>query len=354
MADNFRFNKYFSAPVTLNIYAWLALSFLIFWVINPGNQNMEFKVILLASLSIFSSVPYFVTNYWLIPKFLYTKKFYALVILTVISIIVCALICMYGTMYSMTYYIPYEELMPSSEYVIYYFHIYFWNALLGTFSAGAVALYFSKNNIENLFASVQSEKIQAELLFLRGQINPHFLISVMDTLQDNLNEEGIKVQESVSTFKNLLNYQLFECNNDEINIEKEIEYLASYIKVQSNRMEVGSDIQLNTTGALTNFKIAPLMILPLIENAFKHVSHFNDPYRNKIYIDIYRDKPTELLIKVANTYEDNKGSKHLVKTGGIGLVNLKRRLELLYTNTHVFTTKSLNGFFTAELLLIID
>lgn len=49
MADNFRFNKYFSAPVTLNIYAWLALSFLIFWVINPGNQNMEFKVILLAS-----------------------------------------------------------------------------------------------------------------------------------------------------------------------------------------------------------------------------------------------------------------------------------------------------------------
>ena len=354
MADKFRLNKYFSTPVTLNIYAWLALSFLMFWVINPGNQNMEFKIVLFVSLCIFSTIPFFITNYWLVPKLLFRKKFYSLVLMTTVSIVVCAMICMSGTIYAMSYYISFKEIMPSQEYVFYYFHIYFWNALLGTFSGGAVALYFSKNNIENQFASVQSEKIQAELLFLRGQINPHFLISVMDTIQDNINEEGIKVQESVSTFKNLLNYQLFECNNDEINIEKEIEYLASYIKVQSNRMEVGSDIQLNTTGALTNFKIAPLMILPLIENAFKHVSHFNDPYRNKIYIDIYRDKPTELLIKVANTYEDNKGSKHLVKTGGIGLVNLKRRLELLYTNTHVFTTKSLNGFFTAELLLIID
>ncbi len=354
MTEKFQFNKYFSTPVTLNIYAWLSLSFLIFWVINPGNQNMEFKFVLFVSLCIFSSIPFFITNYWLVPKLLFKKKFYSLVLMTIVSIVVCAIICMSGSLYAMSYYIPFKEIMPSSEYAIYYFHIYCWNAILGSFSAGAIAMFFSKNNIENQFANVENEKTEAELAFLRGQINPHFLIAVMDTLKDNILEEGIKVRESVTTFTNLLNYQLFECTNDEISIEKELEYLESYIKVQSNRMEVGSDIQLNTNGVLFNFKIAPLMILPLIENAFKHVSHYNEASKNKIHIVISREKPSEILIKVANTYEDSSGSRHLVHSGGIGLVNLKRRLELLYTNTHHFTTSSLNGLFTAELLLRIN
>ena len=101
--------------------------------------------------------------------------------------------------------------------------------------------------------------------------------------------------------------------------------------MQGLRMEPGTDIQLHTGHELAGFSIAPFIFLTLVENAFKHISHFKHPADNKIYIDI-RSNNNILVIKVTNTFEKGEKAAHLQPSGGMGIQNLKRRLELLYTD----------------------
>ena len=101
--------------------------------------------------------------------------------------------------------------------------------------------------------------------------------------------------------------------------------------MQSMRMEAGTDIQLYIGDTLDGFSIAPFIFLTLIENAFKHVSHFKNSSENKISIDIRRMENT-LVVKVINTFDKEEKTKHLQPSGGMGIQNLKRRLELLYVD----------------------
>lgn len=354
MPFKIKFTQFFSAPVMLNIAAWLLFTLLILSLVLPSDADLGTNAGIFIMVGLFSSIPYFVTTYWIIPKFLFRKRFFLLVVITFFTIIICSIITVAGCKIVADYYMPSISPDPDLEWMIYYFYIFSWNAVLGIFSSAAIRLFFSRRNIETQFANVSNEKTAAELAFLKGQINPHFLISVMDILQDNIQQEDKKVIASVSTFQNLLNYQLFECTHDEIAIEKEIIYLESYIQVQSKRMESGSDIKLVTDPDLKGFNIAPLLILPLIENAFKHVSHFNNASKNKILVNLSRPRPDEVMISVRNTFEDINGAKHLLQSGGIGLANLRRRLELLYTNRHAFETSTSDGFFKADLSILIN
>jgi len=354
MRNKLKLTNYFSTPVTLNIFAWLLFTFLVISLIIPEDAELSTSAGIFIIVGIFSTLPYFITSYWIIPDFLFRKRFFLLILVTILTIIVCALITMLGCKVAADYYMPTLGHIGDIEWLIYYFYIFSWNALLGVFSAAAIRIFFSRRHIETQMVNVSNEKTAAELAFLKGQINPQFLTSVMNILQQNIQQEDLKVINSVSTFQNLLNYQLYECTHDEIAIEKEIVYLESYMQVQSSRMEAGSDVQLISDPLLVQFNIAPLLILPLIENAFKHVSHFNDASRNKILVSLSMPHPDEVMIRVENTYEDTNGAKHLLQSGGIGLANLKRRLELLYTNRHAFETSASGGIFTADLSILIN
>ena len=354
MRNKLSITTYISTPVMLNIIAWLLFTFLVISLIIPDDASLSTSLGIFIIVGIFSTLPYFVTTYWIIPGFLFKKRFISLVLVTLLTILICALITLAGCKIAADYYLPDLGDIPDLEWFIYYLYIFSWNALLGIFSAAAIRIFFSRRHIETQMINVSNEKTAAELAFLKGQINPHFLISVMDILQQNIQMEDQKVISSVATFQNLLNYQLFECTHDEIAIEKEIIYLESYIQVQSSRMEAGSDVKLTSDPLLKQFNIAPLLILPLIENSFKHVSHYNDASRNKILVHLSMPRQDEVKIRVENTYEDTNGARHLMQSGGIGLVNLKRRLELLYTHRHSFETRASGGIFTADLSIIIN
>ena len=131
----------------------------------------------------------------------------------------------------------------------------------------------------------------------------------------------------------MLRYQLYECTTDKIQISKELNYVKNYIAIQTLRMEKDSDIQLTIQEPDGEFWIAPFLILPIIENAFKHVSSFKDAGKNKIHINL-KAVNNFFIIDVINSYESPHGEKHLLQSGGLGVQNLKRRLELLYPGKH--------------------
>lgn len=353
MAANPNFFRLLSLPVTLTILAWLLFSFMIAEVALPVQDKMDVTMSVYSSVFVFSALPYFLTRYWLVPQYLFKRKFFLLLLLTILVILISGAICYLGSRYTANFFQPDFPVIPKDGSIQHSLHLFWWNAILGVFASGSIMIYFDRRSIEMQVKNVQNEKISTELAFLRGQINPHFLISVMNTLKENIKNEDQSVRESVSTFTDLLHYQLFECTHDEILIEREINYIRSYIMVQSNRLEEGSDIRVQTTGDLTGFYIAPLLILPLIENAFKHISHYNESNKNLIHINIEYNSNHKLIISVSNSYETTSASKQLMRAGGIGLVNLKRRLELLYNGRYGFKTEEKNGVFTAVLSLNI-
>ncbi len=134
--------------------------------------------------------------------------------------------------------------------------------------------------------------------------------------------------ESLQKFSELLRYQLYECNEEAIAIEKEIEYLKSYIDLQRLRKKKNYNIHFETSDDVQHFTIAPLLLIAFVENAFKHVSNFTGK-DNYIQVQLHRQNGC-ILFDVINT----KSNHAVIDAEGIGLKNVKRRLELLYGNKY--------------------
>jgi LytS/YehU family sensor histidine kinase len=126
----------------------------------------------------------------------------------------------------------------------------------------------------------------------------------------------------------MLRYQLYEANGEKIPIEKEIDYLQDYVHLQQLRKDENYKVQFNCSPDVKNFSIEPLLLIPFVENAFKHISHKTDG-SNFVKLDMSRNNGY-FEFEVENSREKGVYTTH----GGIGMNNVKRRLELLYPGTH--------------------
>ena len=204
--------------------------------------------------------------------------------------------------------------------------------------------YFLEQKLEE----TEKEKISAELNFLRSQINPHFLFNVLNTIYFQIDKTNVQARNSIERFSEMLRYQLYDCKTDRIEIKREIEYIQSYVSIQRLRLDEGTDIRFQLGSGLEGFAIAPFMFLTLVENAFKHISHFKTPSENKIHIDI-RQESDQLIVKVQNTFEKGNKVQHLQESGGMGMQNLKRRIQLLYPKHAELAAKAEGNMFEATL-----
>lgn len=215
-----------------------------------------------------------------------------------------------------------------------FFHNTFYNfSIVLFYLAFASTLYLSKQWYiqKELIRKIELEKLNAELEYLKAQINPHFLFNSLNTVFFQIDKQNTAARETLSKFSDMLRYQLYECNGKEIDIGKEIHYIKNYVELQRLRKDEHYDIRFSFADELKNFTLPPLLLLPFIENAFKHVSHFSDK-KNIIDIDIRKTGDT-FQLKVSNT----KDPKTVLTSGGIGLKNVQRRLELLYNYRYTLT-----------------
>lgn len=217
--------------------------------------------------------------------------------------------------------------------------------------AFASALYLSKQWFiqRDLIRKIELEKLNTELEYLKAQLNPHFLFNSINTIYFQIDKQNMAARETLSKFSDMLRYQLYECNSHEIPVEKEINYLKNYVELQRLRKDEHYTIQLSCSEGLTHFSLPPLLLLPFVENAFKHVSHFSDK-ENLIKIDL--DKKGHFFrFSVINT-KDNALQK--TENGGIGLKNVMRRLELLYKDRYLLDVIDTTDRFEVNLELKIE
>ena len=171
------------------------------------------------------------------------------------------------------------------------------------------------------------DKLQAELKFLKAQIHPHFLFNTLNNLYALTLKKSSNSPEVVLKLSELLNYMLYECNVPLVPLRKEIDLIKNYISLERLRYGKRLDISLNIGGDIHGKMIAPLLLLPFVENSFKHgVSGLISKAWVSMDIQV---KGNQLVMKVDNSKSNGKG-EDLDYKEGIGLTNVKRRLELLY------------------------
>lgn len=211
---------------------------------------------------------------------------------------------------------------------------------LGT-SAKLIAEWY-KNDKEKVIAD--SQKVNSELSFLRAQLNPHFLFNTLNNIYSLSNKNSKNTTEAILKLSELMRYMIYEANEQKISLEKEIEYIKNYISLQLLRLKDSSGVKINIHGEL-NYKIEPLLLISFIENAFK----YGTDYKGKTDIRIrIKSIDKKLDLEVINTFQPNKKN---IKNSGIGLQNIKNRLNLLYQKSHTLLIDKSNGLYKVNLTL---
>lgn len=175
---------------------------------------------------------------------------------------------------------------------------------------------------------LQRQTLRSELNFLRSQINPHFLFNTLNSLYALTLKKSDKAPEIVLRLSEMMRYMLYECNERYVPLEKEINYITNYLELEKIRHKGKCDIDFEMIGVVGRQKIAPLLFIPFIENSFKHGlnSQIIDGYVD-IILNIKDDSVT---MNIKNSKGQAKPKAPSKISGGVGLVNVKRRLNLLY------------------------
>lgn len=193
------------------------------------------------------------------------------------------------------------------------------------------------------FEEIKTQQLQSELSFLKNQVNPHFLFNTLNNLyiQSKKQED---ISDSLMSFSDLLRYQIYETQNDTVPLQKEIEYLENYLELEKKRRS-RLDIEITTDIKNPHSKIAPLLFLPLVENAVKYsqMSNASDSYI-KLFI-------TEDSGQLSFEIKNSKGIISQIKTpdSGIGIPNVQKRLDLIYPNKNSLDIRDLKDEYQAKL-----
>ncbi len=174
---------------------------------------------------------------------------------------------------------------------------------------------------------IEQEKTIAELELLKAQLHPHFLFNTLNNLYSLVLERSEKAPDMLLRLSALLNYVLYECKAPEVSLEKEILVMKDYIALEQERYGQRLDISLNFSGEIGDKKIAPMLFQPFVENAFKHGTA---EQLGRVWLSIELSvRHEQLFFRVINS-RDGRGVGGIVGNGGIGISNVRRRLELLY------------------------
>lgn len=230
-------------------------------------------------------------------------------------------------------------------------HIIF-NFLLFLFylaSSIAYRLIADKTRADVLARDKENENLKTELSLLRSQASPHFLFNVLNNMVALARKKSDLLEPSLIKLSSLIRYTVYDTLEETVILEKEVDYLRSYIDLQQQRFGNNVAFHINFKTDDTGLRIEPMLLIPFVENAIKHGTGFIE--NAEINIEL-RTTENQLFFFVANRYDTN-GVEQKDATHGIGLTNVKRRLSLLYPRSHRLDISKNDGWFSVTLELTL-
>ncbi|MBK8555395.1 MAG: histidine kinase [Lewinellaceae bacterium] len=206
-----------------------------------------------------------------------------------------------------------------------------------------IAAYANKKEKEAIDS--RSEKLEAELKFLKSQINPHFLFNALNNIYTLTLLKSEQAPEHLLKLSGMLRYMLYDCREDKVPLGKEVEYLRHFIDLHMLKDSRGLNVRVELDESQPQLRIAPMILIPFVENAFKH-SKVEDLERGWIHIQLTTIE-NGVIFEVNNSRPEANFTKD--QEGGIGLHNVRRHLELLYPLQHELRIETSEGQFAVYL-----
>ena len=329
---------------------WL-ISIIIFTVVliyTRGDFNF-YNIDLRLALSIlitvgFLAISVYINLLWLIPVYFNKRKYLLFTILEIANILLFILLNYYVTYFFEGGKHPanfFTEFIAEFILVLLFLIL----STLLKFTRDSITL----QDVELRMKEVEKQKIEAELRALKAQVNPHFFFNTLNSLYALSLDKSDKAPELILKLSDLMRYVIYESKDDLVSVEKQLEFLQSYVYLERLRSQESLDIQFNIQGDHLEVKIAPLIYLAFIENAFKHgaKSESDHPYIHIAFDLAYYDR-------VIFTIENRKDPFQVKQAdGGFGLSNVKKRLELLYPGRHELKIIESSTHYRVELTIFV-
>ncbi|MGZ8522852.1 MAG: sensor histidine kinase [Chitinophagaceae bacterium] len=328
-----------------HVFFWM-LVFGFWYFLRYQDYTVPGRAFLITLIKVIDlAVMVYITNYILLPKLFYKKQygwfvlaFFLLVVSSsVLKMNILGRIMDAPQLYSLSGDLKqriYDNVIPHFFLVI---------------AGAAIKLMFDYSSLQQKMAETAKEKAEAELNFLKSQINPHFLFNSLNSVYFLIDKNNAEARESLHKFSDMLRYQLYEVNGAKIPVEREISYLKDYVDLQKLRKDEHYTVSFDYSPQVRGFSIEPLLLIPFVENAFKHVSSNTDK-NNFVKLELTRNDGQFIF--------STENSKDRAKTtdaySGIGLKNVKRRLELLYPGRHELVIRDEKDIYRVDLKLKIE
>ncbi len=282
--------------------------------------------------------------FFLIPKFLLNNKARLYILFTFLTLILFSIVNY--TAHNMIYYdFLIENEIPREEW-------HSWSGLANAFIfqasvlGSAIGINIFKRFLRNRgrIEELENTNLKTELAYLKEQINPHFLFNALNNIYVQTRKRPEEASESILLLSDLLRYQLYDCAKEKVYLSGELDYLKNYLKLDQLRKNK-ADISFHINGNPNGKMVTPFIFLPFIENAVKHGLSLENESFIKINFDI---SDNDIWLIVENSIPNHKTPN---RVGGIGLANVKRRLDLLYPNSHELIIDKTKDIYKVTLIL---
>jgi two-component system, LytTR family, sensor kinase len=334
-------------------YSAFGIIFFVFWFLFKVGGFVDVLISLLSTLFdvVATMTALIVTIELLLPRLVYKRK-YAQFFISYLGVVFLG-----GTIIILTQ----LELLGQSIFTYqkhirqeHYFYWFWADLIFGSFTlvffitsvGAAIRLAFDRLKEFNKAEQLKKEKALTELELLKDQINPHFLFNALNTIYYKIDRKNVEGRETLQRFSNMLRYQLYECNKPRVEIENELSFIKSYIELQKERLNKNYTVNYNGFEEINGIHISPFLLLPLVENCFKHVSDYPEK-ENSIIINCKLEKDIFWFTTLNTTTIDQDK-----KETGIGLENIKKRLQLIYPNKYELEIKNTVELFSTKLKLV--
>ena len=338
-------NTNYRIPLKYHFIFWI--SYFTFNVIRWGSYYQDYWYSFKSNLVTFtlSMVLVYVNIYFLFPRFILKRKYVSYLLSFTLTLCV-----FYIVRTELIYYFINENVWPESNtlqkaysfnHIIIVFLTGIYDVALVTTIKLTADWVFEKKRTEQL----QKSQLRSELNFLKAQIQPHFFFNTLNNLYALAIEKSDKTPEVILKLSEIMQYVLYEVKEPKISLLREVNYIHSYLELEKLRFGNAIKSKIKIIGNINDVDVPPLLYLPFIENCFKHGAKNNEDLKVNI---TFKKNEKEILFSVENNFNNLAG---VDTTHGIGIENVKRRLQLLYHNAYTLKTKVVENKYIVELII---
>ncbi len=286
--------------------------------------------------------------YYLIPKYLLIKKYKLFILYSIYMLVFSTYLILLAILGSFVFLSDMEfKRMPpmSRNYVFVLILVYLTVGLVSFVSLLNHNFKTQSENkeLQNKILETQLQIKEQELSYLKKQIHPHFLFNTLNTIYGFALKQSKNTPDIILKLSNLLDYILYQVNKPKVSLKEEVLHIKEYIELEKIRFQDTLKATFQANNISPEIRIAPMLLIPFVENAFKHGSLIDGFLQVDIRINVIDN---QLKFKIVNSVlnEDNKESET-----GIGLTNIKKRLNLLYKENHNLKIETEGNWFTVNL-----